>query len=80
MIEPKPSRPRMFGGHLEPSRLPWSWAEHRLTTARNYWIATTRPNGRPHSRPVWGVYLDGSFHFNTGSVAAGNCGCRLARG
>jgi len=62
----------MFGSRLEPSMLPWSWAEHRLTTARNYWIATTRPDGRPHSRPVWGVFLEGSFHFSTGSLAAGN--------
>jgi len=62
----------MFGGRLQPVRLPWSWAVERLTLARNYWIATTRPDGRPHTRPVWGVWLDGAFHFSTGSLAAGN--------
>src|SRR6266511_4118734 len=60
----------MFGGHLDPVRLPWRWATTRLTAARSYWIATTRPDGRPHTRPVWGVWLDGRFYFSTGSLAA----------
>jgi len=62
----------MFGGHLEPVRLPWQWATERLTHARNYWIATTRPNGQPHSRPVWGVWFNDIFYFSTGSLAAQN--------
>ena len=70
--EPVSSRPRMFGGELEPTKLPWSWAQRRLDEARHYWIATTRPDGRPHARPVWGVWLDGRFCFSTGSLAAGN--------
>ncbi|HJT54978.1 MAG TPA: pyridoxamine 5'-phosphate oxidase family protein [Ktedonobacteraceae bacterium] len=71
-IEPESNQPRMFGGFLEPVRLPWKWATERLTAARNYWIATTRPNGHPHSRPVWGVWLDDAFYFSTGSLAAKN--------
>ena len=62
----------MFGGFLEPAALPWSWAEQRLADARHYWIATTRPDGRPHCRPVWGVWVDGTICFSTGSLAAGN--------
>jgi hypothetical protein len=62
----------MFGGLLEPTRLPWTWAVDRLTAARNYWIATTRPSGRPHTRPVWGVWLEDAFYFSTGSLAAQN--------
>src|SRR5579859_1685911 len=69
-FQPQPSRPRMFGGHLEPVLLPWRWADARLERARRYWIATTRPGGRPHSRPVWGVWLENRFHFSTGSLAA----------
>jgi len=75
---PKPDRPRMFGDHLEPVRLPWRWATERLTRARNYWIATTRPDGQPHSRPVWGVWLDDSFYFSTGSLAAQNLAVNAA--
>lgn len=36
--------------------LPWSWAEERLT-GRNFWFVTVRPDGRPHSMPVWGVWM-----------------------
>ena len=37
----------------------------RLRTANNYWIATTRPDGRPHTAPVWGVWLDDGLWFGT---------------
>lgn len=46
--------------------LPWSWAEERLSQARNYWVSTIRPDGRPHNMPVWGVWLNNSFYFSTG--------------
>jgi hypothetical protein len=52
--------------------LPWSWAEQRLVAARTYWIATTRPDGRPHCRPVWGVWSPDGFWFSTGSLARHN--------
>jgi hypothetical protein len=64
----------MFGATTEPILLPWSWAVDRLTRCLHYWIATTRADGRPHSRPVWGVVLDGTVYFSTGSLAAGNLG------
>lgn len=44
--------------------LPWSYAEERLERARNYWLATTRPDGRPHVTPLWGVWVDGALYFN----------------
>jgi len=69
---PRADKPRMFGGYLEPAQLPWSWAEHRLAVARNYWIATTRRDGRPHTRPVWGIWMQEAFYFSTGSLAAAN--------
>jgi Pyridoxamine 5'-phosphate oxidase len=71
-LDPEPSQPRMFGNAVGSGRLSWQWATEQLTRARNYWIATTRPDGRPHSRPVWGVWLDGIFYFSTGSLAAQN--------
>jgi hypothetical protein len=54
--------------------LPWSWLSERMAGSHNYWIATTRPDGRPHSMPFWGVWLDETFYFGTGreSVKAGN--------
>jgi len=46
--------------------LPWSWAEERLSGAHTYWLATTRPDGRPHVMPVWGLWWHGAFYFSTG--------------
>jgi hypothetical protein len=49
--------------------LPWTWAERRLTGSHNYWLVTVRPNGRPHAMPVWGIWIDGAFHFGTGRTS-----------
>lgn len=46
--------------------LAWGHAEERLEGARNYWISTTRLDGRPHAAPVWGVWVEGSLYFGTG--------------
>ena len=46
--------------------LPWIWAAERLATSRNYFVATTCPDGRPHMMPVWGVWLDDKLFFSTG--------------
>lgn len=50
----------------EEGMLEWSWVSRRMEKSRNYWVATTRPDGRPHSMPVWGVWVDGSLYFGTG--------------
>lgn len=43
----------------------WSHDERRLAASRNYWLATVRPDGRPHIAPVWGVWRDNHFYFST---------------
>ena len=55
-------------------QLPWAWVEEQCTAARNYWICTTRPDGRPHAMPVWGLWLDDAVVFSTdpASVKARN--------
>jgi len=45
--------------------LPWSWAVERLIAARNYWICTTRADGRPHAAPVWALWMDDALWFST---------------
>jgi hypothetical protein len=80
MLEPRPEAPRMPRGYGVPTDgsgaelLPWSWAEEHLEQARNYWVCTTRADGRPHAVPVWGVWLDGAVWFGTSpsSTKAGN--------
>ena len=71
-MKPLTSRPHMPGyGIAGPDEgkglLPWNWAVLRLTKAHNYWIATTRPDGRPHLMAIWGVWLDDAFYFSTDS-------------
>lgn len=67
--EPRAGRPNIPGYGISESTeglLPWSWAVERLAASRNYWVATTRPDGRPHVAPVWGLWLDDRFLFSTG--------------
>lgn len=45
--------------------LPWSWAEQRLQTSRNFWVVTLWPDGRPHAMPVWGVWEVDRFWFSS---------------
>lgn len=45
--------------------LPWSFVEERMVAAREYWVATVYPDGRPHLTPVWGLWVDGAFYFGS---------------
>jgi nitroimidazol reductase NimA-like FMN-containing flavoprotein (pyridoxamine 5'-phosphate oxidase superfamily) len=68
--EPVASRPHMPGYGLPAGSaelMPWSWAEQRLESSHNYWLATVRQDGRPHLMIVWGLWLGGVFYFSTGS-------------
>jgi PPOX class probable F420-dependent enzyme len=45
-----------------------------LETEKNIWIASVRPDGRPHLAPVWFVWQDGKLYVCTApeSVKARN--------
>jgi PPOX class probable F420-dependent enzyme len=45
--------------------LPWSFAEERLASSHDYWLATRWPDGRPHLMPVWGLWLEDNLWFST---------------
>lgn len=67
---PTVSRPSMKGYGMPedgaPGPLHWEDIEAKLAAARNYWICTTRSDGRPHAMPVWGVWHGGALYFGTG--------------
>ena len=44
--------------------LDWSHIDARMREAKNYWIATTRPNGHPHVAPTWAVWHDNRVYFD----------------
>src|SRR5881398_218114 len=66
-------RPSMPGGYGIASgadgQLPWSWVERECARARNFWVCTTRADGRPHAMPVWGLWLGSPGDVLGGSLA-----------
>jgi nitroimidazol reductase NimA-like FMN-containing flavoprotein (pyridoxamine 5'-phosphate oxidase superfamily) len=50
----------------EDDLLPWSHVTERLATDRTFWLSTTRPDGRPHARPAWGVWVGGTLYCGGG--------------
>ena len=65
---PAIDRPNMPDGYGVPTDstglLVWAEVEPRLVESLVYWLATTRPDGRPHVVPRWGVWLDGAFWYD----------------
>ena len=71
-LAPEPERPDIDPGYgIGDPQYPftpieWSDVTARLVESRNYWVATTRPSGRAHSVPVWGIWFEDAFWFFTG--------------
>ncbi len=57
----KPDIPPEYGNPQR--RLEWVEVEQRLQSASVYWIASTRPDGRPHVIPRDGMWLDGELYY-----------------
>ena len=66
MTAPRITRPHFPPGYIgRPiALLEWSQVETRLVSAKNYWLCSVRPDGRPHAVPIWGVWLDGWLYFD----------------
>ena len=74
MSEPTASRPYMPGYGTLPaaeghSLLPWSWAEQRLTSSHEYWLASVTADGAPHLMPVWAVWNQGRLWFSSSNAS-----------
>jgi hypothetical protein len=57
----------LLGGEQETT--PWTDARERLANpepGRSSWLATVRPDGRPHLMPLIAVWIDGALHFLAG--------------
>jgi hypothetical protein len=44
--------------------LDWARVEERLVVSLHYWLASTRPDGRPHLMPRWGVWVENAFYYD----------------
>ena len=72
-VADRPDIPYGLKGPKEGSGLlPWSRASDRLRSSYIYWVSTTRKDGRPHSVPVWGLWLDETLYFSNGALTARN--------
>ena len=67
-VSPRVDRPVFPDGYGLPTgvegTLAWADVEARLVAATSYWVASVRPDGRPHVVPRWGVWLDGRFWYD----------------
>jgi Pyridoxamine 5'-phosphate oxidase len=66
MADPEPaSAEAMVGPDADPT--PWASARGVLEDGRpTYWLATVRPDGRPHVMPLLGVWVEGRLYFCAG--------------
>ena len=49
--------------------IPWSRALDQLeddSAKKTYWLATVRPDGRPHVAGLGALWIDGKFYFTSG--------------
>ena len=49
----------------------WEFARTRLENPekpRTCWLATVRPDGRPHVMPLIGAWIEGDFYFLSGDA------------
>jgi len=46
--------------------LPWEFVGEKLRDDQSYWVTTVRPDGFPHVRPTWGVWVDETFYCGGG--------------
>ena len=68
MTEPTIDRPLMPNGYGVPDTvegtLTWAEVTDRLVASLQYWMATTRPDHRPHVVPRWGVWIDDGLYYD----------------
>lgn len=67
MIDPKSKNLDIYGS--EP--IPWSRALAQLDAGGGrgtYWLATTRPDGRPHIAGFGGLWVDGKVYLVSGAA------------
>jgi hypothetical protein len=66
--QPSPRRvriPDLVGYGAETTPPPdWAKVESWLARDRYYWLITSRPNGRPHTVPLWALWFNRRLYYN----------------
>jgi len=66
MPNPRISRPKLPKGYADTpiSYVEWEWVTTQVTKAKNYWLCSVRPDGRPHVVPRWGAFIDNKLYYD----------------
>lgn len=67
--KPTADRPHILGYGIPKSKKgiqSWEWVMEQVKRPRNYWISTVTPDNKPHTVPVWGVWVDDVFYHGGG--------------
>lgn len=65
----RPDIPKEYGiPDDETDMVEWGWVVEQLTSARHYWLITSYPDGRPHTVPSWGSWIDNRLYFSGGDM------------
>ena len=63
-VEPTAELLSLPGGYGTPAEpLTWPAVRRELESARQYWFATVRPDGRPHVVPLDGMWIDDGWYY-----------------
>jgi nitroimidazol reductase NimA-like FMN-containing flavoprotein (pyridoxamine 5'-phosphate oxidase superfamily) len=86
MVEPDPVTDLSAFSSDDAVSTEWARGRRDLQDAEVYWLATVRPDGRPHVTPLTGIWFDGALYFCTGPTErkaknlAQNAHCVLTTG
>ena len=65
MAEQEPQAETMYEVE-DAATLPWAEATGRIADTGTSWLATVRPDGRPHVVPLGAVWWEGAVYFTSG--------------
>ncbi len=65
----RPDIPKEYGVPTsDEGMVEWRWVVEQLEKARNYWLVSLYPDGRPHCVPSWGAWVDNKLYFSGGDM------------
>lgn len=65
----RPDIPKEYGiPDTEDDMVEWAWVVEQLQQARNYWLISLYPDGRPHCVPLWGAWVEDRLYFSGGDM------------
>lgn len=62
----RPSIPEYGISKEKENILTWDKVNEWMELSKSYWISTTRHDGKPHTRPIWGIWYENIFYFGGG--------------